>query len=160
MNAPSTSPINLILNLKSCNRAVGPGHFAGMKFIWDHSTIIESSEIFINDNKLVAGQFRWHQWDSAFPVFKSDNDSVCKYILSHPDHNKKVSLPENTNNLWCIIRKQWKNKVNKVLGWGLITGATKVKNMKIRFLDFKTLFSETNLSTQWTHPQPPPLTLF
>ena len=56
--------------------------------------IAESSESFINENKLAAGQFRWQQSASAFSVSKSDIDRVCKYILNQPDHHKKVSFAE------------------------------------------------------------------
>jgi REP element-mobilizing transposase RayT len=54
--------------------------------------IAESSENFINENKLVSGRFRWQQSASAFSVSKSDIDRVCKYILNQPDHHKKVSF--------------------------------------------------------------------
>jgi putative transposase len=56
--------------------------------------IAESSENFINENKLVSGQFRWQQSASAFSVSKSDIDRVCKYILNQPDHHKKVTFAE------------------------------------------------------------------
>jgi REP element-mobilizing transposase RayT len=56
--------------------------------------IVESSENFINENKLVSGQFRWQQSASAFSVSKSDIDRVCKYILNQPVHHKKVSFAE------------------------------------------------------------------
>ena len=56
--------------------------------------IAESSENFINENKLVPGQFRGQQSASAFSVSKSDIDRVCKYILNQPEHHKKVSFAE------------------------------------------------------------------
>ena len=56
--------------------------------------IAESSENFINENKLVSGQFRWQQSASAFSVSKSDIDKVCKYILNQSDHHRKVSFAE------------------------------------------------------------------
>jgi len=56
--------------------------------------IAESTESFINENKLAAGQFRWQQSASAFSVSKSDIDRVCKYILNQPDHHKKISFAE------------------------------------------------------------------
>jgi REP element-mobilizing transposase RayT len=56
--------------------------------------IAESSESFINENRLAAGQFRWQQSASAFSVSKSDIDRVCKYILNQPDHHKKISFAE------------------------------------------------------------------
>ena len=58
------------------------------------SIIADSSEGFINENKLVSGQFRWQQSASAFSVSKSDVDRVCKYILNQPEHHKVVSFAE------------------------------------------------------------------
>ena len=59
------------------------------------ATIIsESSERFINANKLCVGNFRWQESGSAFSVSKSEVDKVCKYILRQPEHHKKVSFAE------------------------------------------------------------------
>jgi putative transposase len=59
------------------------------------STIIaDSSEKFINENKLGTGPFRWQQSASAFSVSKSDVDRVCKYILSQPEHHRKYTFAE------------------------------------------------------------------
>lgn len=61
----------------------------------DLATIIaESSERFINENKLCVGRFSWQETGSAFSVSKSDVDKVCKYILGQPEHHKKVSFSE------------------------------------------------------------------
>lgn len=56
--------------------------------------LCESSEKFINSNKLCTALFRWQSSASAFSVSKSDVDKVCKYILNQPEHHKKVSLAE------------------------------------------------------------------
>ena len=58
------------------------------------SIVAESSELFINENKLVKGKFSWQNSASAFSVSKSDIDKVCKYILNQPVHHKKVSFTE------------------------------------------------------------------
>ncbi len=59
------------------------------------ATIIgDSSEKFINANKLVTGQFSWQQSASAFSVSKSNVDKICKYILNQPEHHKKCSFEE------------------------------------------------------------------
>ena len=59
------------------------------------ATIIsDSSERFINANKLVRGNFAWQQSASAFSVSKSDVDKVCKYILNQPEHHRKMSFAE------------------------------------------------------------------
>ncbi len=54
----------------------------------------ESSQRFINENKLCAAYFAWQDSASAFSVSKSDADKVCKYILNHPEHHRKVSFQE------------------------------------------------------------------
>lgn len=56
--------------------------------------IADSSERFINKNKLSKGKFAWQQSASAFSVSKSDIDKVCKYILNQKEHHKKVTFAE------------------------------------------------------------------
>lgn len=56
--------------------------------------IAQSSEDFINENKLCDFIFRWQQSASAFSVSKSDVDRVCKYILNQPEHHKKVTFSD------------------------------------------------------------------
>lgn len=58
------------------------------------SIIANSSEDFINENKLVEGQFKWQQSASAFSISKSHIDRLCKYILNQPEHHKTVSSEE------------------------------------------------------------------
>lgn len=59
------------------------------------ATIIsESSEKFINDNKLCAGKFAWQQSAAAFSVSKADVNKVCKYVLNQPKHHRKVTFAE------------------------------------------------------------------
>ena len=58
------------------------------------SIIAESSQRFINQNKLCGYQFTWQESVSAFSVSKSDVDRVCKYILNQPEHHRKVSFAE------------------------------------------------------------------
>ncbi len=58
------------------------------------SVIADSSEKFINDNKLVSGNFSWQQSASAFSVSKKEIDNLCKYILNQPEHHKKVTFEE------------------------------------------------------------------
>jgi putative transposase len=58
------------------------------------SIIAESSQLFINQNKLCSSQFAWQESASAFSVSKSDVDKVCKYILSQPEHHRKISFAE------------------------------------------------------------------
>ncbi|MDO8951524.1 MAG: transposase [Draconibacterium sp.] len=79
------------------------------------STIIaDSSERFINDNKLGIGIFRWQQSASAFSVSKSEVDRVCKYILSQPEHHRKHSFADEYEQFLKHYQDTLKNKVNKV----------------------------------------------
>lgn len=56
--------------------------------------IADSSERFINQNKLSKSKFAWQQSPSAYSVSKSDIDRVCKYILNQKEHHKKVTFAE------------------------------------------------------------------
>ena len=61
------------------------------------SIIANSSEDFINKNKLVEDQFRWQSralGTAAFSISKSHIDRLCKYILNQPEHHKTVSCEE------------------------------------------------------------------
>ena len=58
------------------------------------STVAESSQKFINQNKMCNSRFAWQETASAFSVSKSDVDRVCKYILNQPEHHRKISFVE------------------------------------------------------------------
>ena len=58
------------------------------------SIVAESSQNFINQNKLCKTQFAWQESASAFSVSKKDVDKVCKYILNQPEHHRKISFTE------------------------------------------------------------------
>jgi putative transposase len=73
--------------------------------------VADSTERFINDNKLCRGQFAWQQSASAFSVSKSDVDKVCRYILNQPEHHKKVSFAQEY--------ESFINYYQKSLRWGL-----------------------------------------
>ena len=60
--------------------------------------VAESTERFINANKLSVGKFAWQESGSAFSVSKSDVDKVCKYILNQPQHHKKVTFADEYDN--------------------------------------------------------------
>ena len=53
------------------------------------SRVAESSQKFINENRLCESQFAWQESASAFSVSKSDVDKVCKYILNQKEHHRK-----------------------------------------------------------------------
>jgi len=71
--------------------------------------IAESTESFINKNKLVSGKFSWQQSASAFSVSKSDIDKVCKYILNQSAHHGKVSFAEE----YSQFLKYYENKLKE-----------------------------------------------
>jgi putative transposase len=58
------------------------------------SIVAESTQHFINQNKLCDYSFAWQESASAFSVSKSDIDKVCKYILNQKEHHRKVSFTE------------------------------------------------------------------
>jgi REP element-mobilizing transposase RayT len=70
------------------------------------STIIaESSQRFINENKLCSSHFIWQESAAAFSVSKSDVDRVCKYIFNQPEHHKKVSFQEEYEEFVSFYQK-------------------------------------------------------
>jgi REP element-mobilizing transposase RayT len=83
--------------------------------------IADSSEKFINENKLVTGQFRWQQSAAAFSVSKSGIDKVCKYILNQPEHHKRVSFAQEYDQFLKFYEAN-SYKVNKVGLWGSLPG--------------------------------------
>ena len=80
----------------------------------DLATIIaESSEKFINQNKLSIAKFAWQKSASAFSVSKSDVDKVCKYILNQAEHHRKVSFEEEYSSFIKYYRKTIKYRESK-----------------------------------------------
>ena len=73
--------------------------------------IANSSERFINDNKLCVGMFLWQQSCSAFSVSKRDIPKVCKYILGQKEHHRKHSYGEEQE----IFFKFYQQTINKKL---------------------------------------------
>lgn len=72
------------------------------------SIIAESTQRFINQNKLCDNLFTWQQSASAFSVSKSDVDRVCKYILNQPEHHRKVSFSEEYEKFMKYYQKSIK----------------------------------------------------
>ncbi len=56
--------------------------------------IADSSEKFINKNKLSIGKYEWQKTASAFSVSKRDVNMICKYILNQKEHHKKTTFKE------------------------------------------------------------------
>lgn len=69
------------------------------------SIVAESTQKFINQNKLCEGQFAWQESAAAFSVSKSDVDRVCKYILNQPEHHRKVSFAEEYDEFLKFYQK-------------------------------------------------------
>lgn len=69
------------------------------------SIVADSSQKFINQNRLCEGQFAWQDSASAFSVSKSDIDKVCKYILNQPEHHRKVSFAEEYDEFMKFYQK-------------------------------------------------------
>jgi len=71
--------------------------------------IANSSERFINENKLCVGMFLWQQSCSAFSVSKRDIPKVCKYILEQKEHHQKQNFEEEQEN----FLKFYQQTINK-----------------------------------------------
>jgi REP element-mobilizing transposase RayT len=56
--------------------------------------VANSSERFINEQKLCQGKFKWQSSCSAFSVSKGDVGKVCGYILNQREHHRNVSFAE------------------------------------------------------------------
>ena len=56
--------------------------------------IKKSSTIFINQNRLVMGQFRWQEGYGAFSYSRSELDNVYKYIQDQDKHHARRSFRE------------------------------------------------------------------
>jgi REP element-mobilizing transposase RayT len=56
--------------------------------------VAESSQRFINENKLCESEFAWQETGAAFSVSKSEVDKVCKYILNQKEHHRKMTFAE------------------------------------------------------------------
>ena len=58
------------------------------------TVVADSTQRFINDNKLISGNFAWQESCAAFSVSKSHVDRVCKYILNQPEHHRRITFAE------------------------------------------------------------------
>ncbi len=72
------------------------------------SIVAESSQRFINQNKLCDTQFAWQESASAFSVSRSDVDPACvrdKYIHNQAEHHRKVSFSEEYEDFLKFYQK-------------------------------------------------------
>jgi REP element-mobilizing transposase RayT len=61
--------------------------------------IANSSEKFINDNRLCIGMFHWQRICSAFSVSKRNIHDLCTYIENQKEHHKKHNFAEEYDKL-------------------------------------------------------------
>ena len=73
--------------------------------------VAESSERFINENRLCIGRFVWQKTGAAFSVSKLDVNKVCKYILNQPRHHRKVSFTEEYEMFIKFYEKTLQKKI-------------------------------------------------
>jgi REP element-mobilizing transposase RayT len=67
--------------------------------------VAESSQRFINENKLCEREFAWQETAAAFSVSKSDVDKVCKYILNQKEHHRKMTFAEEYEKFISFYQK-------------------------------------------------------
>jgi len=72
--------------------------------------IANSSERFINDNRLCVGLFLWQQSCSAFSVSKRDISKVCNYIENQKEHHSKESYNEECETFLKFYQQTIKKK--------------------------------------------------
>jgi REP element-mobilizing transposase RayT len=76
--------------------------------------IADSSERFINENKLCVGLFQWQQSCSVFSVSKRDVDKVCKYILNQKEHHKKQDYAQEYDTFIKFYQQTINKKIEKI----------------------------------------------
>ena len=77
--------------------------------------IANSSEKFINDNKLCSCFFQWQQSCSAFSVSKQNIHDLCEYIENQKEHHKT----ENYNGEYERYPKFYQQTIRKNISkWG------------------------------------------
>jgi len=87
-----------IVNNKSCKLYAIYANLEHVHFLVSRSPAIseeklativaDSSECFINQNKLTGSKFFWQNSASAFSISKSDIDKTCRYIINTDFHKE------------------------------------------------------------------------
>ena len=77
--------------------------------------IANSSEKFINNNRLCVGIFQWQQSCSAFSISKRNVPDVCDYIESQKEHHKNETYDEEYEKFVKHYQQTIRKKANK---WG------------------------------------------
>jgi REP element-mobilizing transposase RayT len=74
------------------------------------TTVANSSERFINENKFCQGKFKWQDTCSAFSVSKREVEKVCNYIYNQPEHHRRTSYMEEYETFIKFYQKTIKPK--------------------------------------------------
>ena len=77
--------------------------------------IANSSEKFINDNKLSAYFFQWQPSCSAFSVSKKNVPFICEYIENQNEHHKKERCDEEYERFLNFYQQTIRNKSDLIL---------------------------------------------
>ena len=75
--------------------------------------IANSSEKFINDNRLCVGIFQWQQSCSAFSVSKRSVHDVCNYIDNQKEHHQKQSYADECDGFIRHYQQTIRKKTNE-----------------------------------------------
>jgi REP element-mobilizing transposase RayT len=75
--------------------------------------IANASELFIYNNQLCDGKFKWQASCSAFSVSKRDVDRVYKYILNQPQHHKTKTFAEEYDELMQFYQQPLSEKIRE-----------------------------------------------
>jgi REP element-mobilizing transposase RayT len=73
--------------------------------------IADSSEKFINENKLSNGKFQWQDSCSAFSVSKSHIPKVCTYIENQSIHHQKIDSQSEHEQFVAFYQKTIRPKL-------------------------------------------------
>jgi REP element-mobilizing transposase RayT len=75
--------------------------------------VANSSEKFINDNRLCVGIFQWQQSCSAFSVSKRNIHDLCTYIENQEEHHKKQNYAEEYEGYVKFYQQTIKKKTDE-----------------------------------------------
>jgi hypothetical protein len=76
--------------------------------------IANSSEKFINNNRLCVGFFQWQQSCSAFSISKRSIPDVCEYIENQKEHHKKETYAEEYERFVRLYQQTIRKKTNEL----------------------------------------------
>ena len=71
------------------------------------------SSHWINQNRLVRGQFAWGRGYGAFSISHSDVDRVCKYIANQGEHHHKSTFEDEYQLFVKRYGLEWRDEGNR-----------------------------------------------